>query len=102
VGRLRPAIERWEAIHGPAPEPLVRRVDDRGAARVERSRLSALGDGVLVQAGWFMGRLLMDWHRWACVHGHTGSRRCFPHRCVRCGERWDRSGPGCRTVRRTR
>jgi DNA (cytosine-5)-methyltransferase 1 len=55
-----PAIARWEAVAGPAPEPLVRRVDDRGAARVERSRLSALGDGVQVQVGELVGRHIIE------------------------------------------
>lgn len=66
----RPAIERWEAIHGPAPEPLVRRMDDRGASRVERSeravqrqRLSALGDGVQVQLGRLVGDYLIGLER---------------------------------------
>jgi site-specific DNA-cytosine methylase len=60
-GEYAPAIHRWEAIHGPAPQPLVRRVDDgspgvrRLRARVDRSRLSALGDGVHVYVGWLVG-----------------------------------------------
>lgn len=36
------------------------RVDDRGTRGVVRSRLSALGDGVQVQCGEFIGRRLMD------------------------------------------
>jgi hypothetical protein len=61
-GEYEPAIRRWEAIHGPAPEPLIRRLDDGDAklrrvrARVDRSRLSALGDGVHV----YLGRLIGD------------------------------------------
>lgn len=63
-GEYGPAIRRWEAGLGrPSPEPLIRRVDDRSARRVERSRLSALGDGVLVQAGWFVGQRLMEFER---------------------------------------
>lgn len=58
-GDYEPAIRRWETVHGPAPQPLVRRVDDRRAARVERSRLSALGDGVQVQLGLMVGEFLM-------------------------------------------
>lgn len=56
-----PAIRRWEEVLGrSAPEPLVRRVDDGRPRGVDRSRLSALGDGVLVQAGWLVGRHLME------------------------------------------
>ena len=40
------------------PDPLVRRVDDRRPPG-DRSRLSALGDGVLVQAGWLVGARLV-------------------------------------------
>jgi DNA (cytosine-5)-methyltransferase 1 len=58
-GIYEAAIRRWEAVHGPAPEPLVRRVDDRGAARVERSRLSALGDGVQVHVGLLAGAYIV-------------------------------------------
>jgi site-specific DNA-cytosine methylase len=58
-GKYEPAIRRWEAIQGPAPEPLLRGVDARGARKVVRSRLSALGDGVQVQAGHFLGAKLM-------------------------------------------
>lgn len=62
-GKYEPAIQRWEAIRGPAPAPLtrVRRVDDGNAdmprmrARMDRSRLSALGDGVQVQLGRLLG-----------------------------------------------
>jgi len=58
------AIRRWEAVSGrSAPEPLVRRVDDRSAARVERSRLSALGDGVQVQIGELVGRHIIELER---------------------------------------
>ncbi|HEY1690087.1 MAG TPA: DNA cytosine methyltransferase [Solirubrobacteraceae bacterium] len=62
-GDFEPAIGRWEQIHGLAPEPLVRRVDDRGAMRVERSRLSALGDGVQVQVGRLVGERLLKLER---------------------------------------
>jgi DNA (cytosine-5)-methyltransferase 1 len=57
------AIHRWEQVAGPAPEPLVRRVDDRSASRVERSRLSALGDGVQVQVAEIVGRALLNFDR---------------------------------------
>lgn len=59
-GAYDAAVRRWETVVGPAPEPLVRRVDDGRARRVERSRLSALGDGVQVQAGELCGRWLMN------------------------------------------
>ncbi|MGH2761402.1 MAG: DNA cytosine methyltransferase [Thermoleophilaceae bacterium] len=61
-GRFGGAIERWAALHGQPPEPLCafRGVDARRAAGLERSRLSALGDGVLVQAGHFLGERLME------------------------------------------
>lgn len=66
-GAFEPAIRRWEQVLGrPAPEPLVRGLDDGDAAlrrvrrRVDRSRLSALGDGVLVQAGWLVGRYVLE------------------------------------------
>lgn len=59
-GVYEPAIRRWEAVHGPAPEPLVPRVDARSSARVERSRLSALGDGVQVQIGELVGRHIVE------------------------------------------
>ena len=62
-GDYEPAIERWEAVHGAAPEPLVRRMDDRSAARVERSRLSALGDGVQVQIGHLVGAYIVELER---------------------------------------
>jgi DNA (cytosine-5)-methyltransferase 1 len=57
-----PAIRRWEQMVGKAPEPLCffRGMDARAAARVERSRLSALGDGVQVQLGELVGRYLMS------------------------------------------
>lgn len=64
-GTYGPAVQRWEAVHGPAPEPLVRRVDDGPAdvrrlrARVDRSRLSALGDGVHVYVGRLVGEAVM-------------------------------------------
>ena len=63
---LRPysaAIERWEEIAGPAPEPLLRGVDARPARRVVRSRLSALGDGVQVQVGRYLGERILDFER---------------------------------------
>ena len=59
-GEYAAAIRRWEELHGPAPEPLVRRMDDRAAARVERSRLSALGDGVQVQVGYLVARHIIE------------------------------------------
>jgi DNA (cytosine-5)-methyltransferase 1 len=59
-GEYGPAVERWEAVIGRAPEPLVRRVDDRSAMRMERSRLSALGDGVQVQVGYLVGRYVIE------------------------------------------
>jgi DNA-cytosine methyltransferase len=65
-GDYQPAITRWEHVHGPAPEPLIRRVDDgdpelqRMRARVDRSRLSALGDGVHVYVGRIVGEALME------------------------------------------
>lgn len=62
-GEYEPAIRRWEAVHGPAPEPLVRRVDDGGALRVERSRLSALGDGVHVYLGRLAGEHILNLER---------------------------------------
>lgn len=62
-GAYGPAIRRWEHIRGPAPEPLVRRMGARGAARVERSRLSALGDGVQVQVGRIAGEYILDLER---------------------------------------
>jgi hypothetical protein len=67
-GEYEPAIRRWEAIHGPAPAPLtrVRGMDDgdrnlrRVRARVDRQRLSALGDGVQVQLGYIVGRYVLE------------------------------------------
>jgi site-specific DNA-cytosine methylase len=59
-GDYRGAIERWEEVHGTAPKPLVRGMDARGAARVVRSRLSALGDGVQVQVGYIAGRYILE------------------------------------------
>ena len=65
-GDYAPAIRRWEAIHGPAPEPLIRRLDDGDAklrklrARMDRSRLSALGDGIHVYVGWLAGEYVMS------------------------------------------
>jgi DNA (cytosine-5)-methyltransferase 1 len=65
-GAYAPAIHRWEAIHGTAPEPLVRRMDDgdpgvrRMRARVDRSRLSSLGDGVHVYCAWVVGRAVRE------------------------------------------
>jgi site-specific DNA-cytosine methylase len=67
-GDYRPAITRWETIHGPAPEPLIRRLDDGDAklrrmrARMDRQRLSALGDGVHVHVGRLLGDALMALH----------------------------------------
>lgn len=62
-GDFGPAIRRWESAFGPAPEPLVRRVDDGATRRVERSRLSALGDGVQVQVGYLAGRYIVERER---------------------------------------
>lgn len=62
-GKYRGAIERWERVAGPAPEPLVRRVDDRRTRRMERSRLSALGDGVQVQLGRLAGEYILGLER---------------------------------------
>lgn len=67
-GDFEAAIRRWEQIHGPAPAPLtgVRGLDDgdpvlrRMRARVDRSRLSALGDGVHVYVGYLAGRRLVE------------------------------------------
>lgn len=61
-GEYEAAIRRWETVVGPAPEPLCafRGVDARPAARVERSRLSALGDGVQLQLGELAGRRLIE------------------------------------------
>jgi DNA (cytosine-5)-methyltransferase 1 len=66
-GEYEPAIRRWEAIHGPAPAPLtrVRGMDDGDAkmqrvrARLDRQRLSALGDGVHVYVGRLLGDAIM-------------------------------------------
>jgi len=64
-GDYEPAIRRWEAVHGPAPEPLIRRVDDGDAklrrvrAQLDRQRLSALGDGVHVYVGRLVGEALV-------------------------------------------
>ena len=56
------AVHRWEGLLGrEAPPPLVERVhgvDARAAARVERSRLSSHGDGVQVQLGELLGRMI--------------------------------------------
>ncbi|MBN8867498.1 MAG: DNA cytosine methyltransferase [Solirubrobacterales bacterium] len=57
-GKYTGAVQRWEHVFGAAPEPLIRRVDDGGARRVDRSRLSALGDGVQVQVGQFVGAFI--------------------------------------------
>lgn len=71
-GGYRPAIRRWEVIHGPAPEPLIRWMDDGDAklwrvrARVDRSRLSALGDGVHVYVGWIVGLAIREHIRTGC------------------------------------
>jgi DNA (cytosine-5)-methyltransferase 1 len=62
-GEYGGAIRRWERVAGRAPEPLVRRVDDGCTRRVERSRLSALGDGVQVQVGYLAGRHIVELER---------------------------------------
>jgi len=62
-GNYSAAIQRWEETAGSAPEPLLRGVDARSARRVVRSRLSALGDGVQVQAGEFLGRRILEFDR---------------------------------------
>jgi DNA (cytosine-5)-methyltransferase 1 len=62
-GNFGPAIRRWEAVAGPAPEPLLCRVDDRRASRLDRSRLSALGDGVQVQLGRLAGEYILGLER---------------------------------------
>lgn len=64
-GNYEPAIQRWAEVVGTAPEPLIRRLDDgdpavqRMRARMDRSRLSALGDGVQVQVAQLVGEHLM-------------------------------------------
>lgn len=61
-GEYGPAVRRWERVLGrPAPAPLtgVRRVDARRSRGLDRPRLSALGDGVQVQAGTWIGELLV-------------------------------------------
>lgn len=59
-GEYEAAVRRWEDVLGRcAPEPVLRGVDAGPAGRVVRSRLSALGAGVQVQAGWFLGRMLI-------------------------------------------
>ncbi len=65
-GDYQPAITRWEHIRGPAPAPLVTRVrgvDARRAGRVDRSRLSALGDGVCVHVAYLVGEYVMSLER---------------------------------------
>lgn len=62
-GDYEPAIRRWEALAGAAPEPLLRGVDARRARRVVRSRLSALGDGVQVQVGRLVGEYVLGLER---------------------------------------
>jgi DNA (cytosine-5)-methyltransferase 1 len=64
-GAYAGGIARWEEVAGPAPEPLLRGLDARSARRVVRSQLSALGDGVQVQAGEFLGRRILD--LFACI-----------------------------------
>lgn len=59
-----PAIERWErALGRRAGEPLLSGVVARGARRVVRSRLSALGDGVQVQVGQIVGAYIAELER---------------------------------------
>ncbi len=75
-GDYQPAIDRWAAIHGAAPEPLVRRMDDgdpdmqrvqsrldRPRMRAQRQRLSALGDGVHVHVAALVGEYVMSLER---------------------------------------
>jgi DNA (cytosine-5)-methyltransferase 1 len=62
-GDFEAAVRRWESAFRPAPEPLVRRVDDGATRRMERSRLSALGDGVQVQVGLLVGRYVVERER---------------------------------------
>lgn len=70
-GIYGPAIRRWEAVHGPAPDPLtrLRRLDDGNPAMhrlrrgMDRPRLSALGDGVHVYAARLIGEHLMTLER---------------------------------------
>lgn len=65
-GAYQPAIRRWAQVVGAAPEPLIRRLDDgdpavqRMRARMDRQRLSALGDGVQVQVAQLVGAHLMN------------------------------------------
>lgn len=65
-GAYQPAIRRWAQVVGAAPEPLIRRLDDgdpavqRMRARMDRRRLSALGDGVQVQVAQLVGAHLMN------------------------------------------
>ena len=72
-GEYQPAIHRWETIHGTAPQPLIRRLDDgnpavqrmrtrmdRSELRTQRQRLSALGDGVHVYVAWLVGQHIMS------------------------------------------
>lgn len=66
-GAYDQAIRRWEAVHGSAPKPLVRRVDDGRTIRVERSRLSALGDGVHVYLGRLAGEHIIELERRRCL-----------------------------------
>ena len=75
-GEYASAVARWEDILGrPAPEPLLRRVDDGRSSRVERARLSALGDGVLVQAAWFCGRRILEYNENQLQVPHQKGRR---------------------------
>jgi site-specific DNA-cytosine methylase len=64
-GEYGPAVRRWEEVVGPAPEPLCsfRGVDAGSAATLERSRLSALGDGVQVQLGQLAGEYVLGLER---------------------------------------
>jgi len=65
-GRARPGIQRWSDVIGRAcPEPLIQRVDDGPARRVERLRVEAVNDGVLTQISeWYGKRILAYEEAW--------------------------------------
>lgn len=63
-GKYDPAIQRWGDIMGrPAPQPLVLRMDDGFADRVVRSRLSGIGDGILVHASRYCAERILAYER---------------------------------------